>query len=237
MIVSGCASYHGAVDHHLGTLDAALGRTASAATRFTSAIAQQERLGATAWAQLSRAALDRLRPAGDTFRRAGATWQLGFDDVVVHLPDAKGLHDIAALLAASGTPVHVFALLGRDAPPAGADPVLDRTAVARFRERVAVLDRALDDADRAGDAERGDQVMRERDALLTELRTASGLGGRSRRLGDETERARKTVSARVRDALRRIEAAHPALGAHLRASVQLGTTCAYVSDSPRRWRV
>jgi len=237
VIVSGSAAYHGAVDHHLATLEAALGRTDAAAANLTSAIAQQDRLGATAWAQLSRAALDGLRPDGDAFLRVGDTWQLGFDGVVAHLPDAKGLHDIAALLAVPGRPVHVHALLGIDIPPTGADPVLDRTAVARFRERIELLDRELDEADSAGDATRSARITRERAALVDHLKSAGGLAGRARRLGDETERARKTVSARVRDALRRIERTHPALAEHLRASLQLGTTCTYAPDPPRRWQL
>jgi tetratricopeptide (TPR) repeat protein len=237
VIVSGSAAYHGAVDHHLGALEAALGRTDAAAAHLTAAIAQQERLGAPAWAQLSRAALDRLRPAGDSFRRADGSWLVGFDGTVAHLADAKGLHDIATLLAVPARPVHVFALLGRAVPATGADPVLDRTAVVRFRERLAHLDRELDEADDAGDAPRCARITQERAALLAELQAASGLGGRSRRLGDETERARKTVSARVRDALRRVERVHPALAAHLRSSLQLGTTCIYLPDPPRRWRL
>jgi len=40
----------------------------------------------------------------------------------------------------------------------------------------------------------------EPDAPLHHLAAATGLGGRSRRLGDHSERARKAVSARVRDA-------------------------------------
>lgn len=69
----------------------------------------------------------------------------------------------------------------------------------------------------------------ERDALIAELSRAFGLGGRARRLGDEQERARKAVTARVRDAVGRIEAVHPSLGAHLRASVRTGAWCSYVT--------
>ena len=74
-------------------------------------------------------------------------------------------------------------------------------------------------------------------AVARELRLAAGLGGRPRRLGDETERARKTVTARVRDALRRIEHEHPALAAHLRQTLHTGTQCPYLPDNPRRWRL
>lgn len=63
-----------------------------------------------------------------------------------------------------------------------------------------------------------------------------GLGGRDRRLGDEKERARKAVSARIGDAIDRIERANPQLAQHLRNSVQTGTWCTYAPAEPTRWR-
>ena len=66
---------------------------------------------------------------------------------------------------------------------------------------------------------------------------AAGLGGRDRRLGDETERARKTVSARVRDALAKIGPVHPELADHLRSSLRMGTLCSYSPGEPVTWTV
>jgi hypothetical protein len=48
---------------------------------------------------------------------------------------------------------------------------------------------------------------------------------------------RKTVTARIRDVISRIEQVHPALGAHLRASVTTGTRCAYSPPTPVAWRL
>jgi hypothetical protein len=70
---------------------------------------------------------------------------------------------------------------------------------------------------------------------MAELHAASALAGRPRRLGDEVERARKTVTARIRDALRRIEQVHPELAQHLHASLRTGTNRTYAPDPPRRW--
>ena len=59
-IIGGCASYHAAVDHHLGALAASLGDVVAAETHFRSALAMHERLGAAGWARLSEAALTDL---------------------------------------------------------------------------------------------------------------------------------------------------------------------------------
>ncbi|MCM0676607.1 hypothetical protein NCC78_18220, partial [Micromonospora phytophila] len=66
---------------------------------------------------------------------------------------------------------------------------------------------------------------------------AAGLAGRSRRLGDEAERARKAVTARIRDTLRRLDERHPALAAHLRDTVSTGNTCRYLPPEPPPWRL
>ena len=85
----------------------------------------------------------------------------------------------------------MLALLGRDASATGAGPVLDRRAVAELRARLVELDAEIDDAVGGNDTHRAERARAERDALLAELRAASGLVGRARRLGAETERARR----------------------------------------------
>ena len=74
-------------------------------------------------------------------------------------------------------------------------------------------------------------------ALVDELTAAYGLGGRARRTGDRAERARTTVTSRVRDALARIERVHPDLGRHLRASVRTGVFCSYQPERRVAWDV
>jgi tetratricopeptide (TPR) repeat protein len=238
-VVGGCAAYHGVVDHYLGLLATALGRTADAIAHFTAAIERYERLGADAWADRSRAELTRLRDATDRdrFHFAGGTWHLRFDGREVQLPDTKGLRDIATLLGTPYRPVHVFTLLGREAPATGADPVLDRRAVAEFRTRLADLESEIDEGDSWNDPSRAERARAERDALTAQLRSASGLGGRPRLLGDETERARKTVSARIHDTLRRLDRVHPPLADHLRAALRTGTSCSYIPTHPRHWQL
>ncbi len=236
VVVGGCASYSGPVDLHLGVLAEALGRTAEAAAHRRAALAASERLGTPAWTAAIRAALaDAAVEAA--FRRDGETWTLRYAGREVHLADAKGLHDLATLLASPGTEVRAYRLLGAEAEPPGADPVLDEQARAAYRRRLAALDALLDAADARADPAASDRARAERSALLAELATATGLGGRRRRLGDEQERARKAVTARIRDVLRRIRAVHPDLADHLTASISTGTTCCYAPADAISWRV
>ncbi len=222
-VVGGCAAYYGPVDRLRGDLAAALGRHEDAARMFEAARGASRRLGARVWSPSER------EPARSplTFKREGATWRMSYTGRVAHLPDAKGLRDLATLVANPGREIHVLTLLGRPIPASGADPILDDQARAAYRARLAAIHRALDEADRAGRSEVGEALELEREALIAQLASAAGLGGRPRRLGDQTESARKTVGARIRDSLHRIDDVHPALGAHLRDSVTIGTICRY----------
>ncbi|MGW4798864.1 hypothetical protein ACWEPC_41260, partial [Nonomuraea sp. NPDC004297] len=182
-------------------------------------------------------------PAGE-FRPDGAVWSLVFAGRTAHLPDAKGLRDLHTLLGRPGDDVPAVALLAPEggavvvaARRLGGDPVLDEEAKARYRHHLARLDEEIDRAAEVGDDDRAAGLDRERAALLAELRAAAGLGGRTRRLGDEAERARKTVTARIRDTLRKLDQAHPELAAHLRASVSTGSTCRYRPAEEIAWRL
>ncbi|MFI8434083.1 ATP-binding protein [Streptomyces sp. NPDC079020] len=183
-------------------------------------------------------------PAAAEFRRNGPVWSLRWAGVSVHVPDAKGLRDLHILLRVPGTDVPAVRLLAPEggelvaaARRLGGDPVLDEEARRRYKERLDRLDAEIDRAAARDDVRRAGEYDRERRALLDELRRAAGLGGRTRRLGDESERARKTVTARIRDTLRKLDALHPGLAAHLRESVTTGTTCAYRPGDLPDWRL
>ncbi len=182
--------------------------------------------------------------ATNEFRYTGEMWSLVMAGRTVHMPDSKGLRDLHVLLAAPGAEVPAVRLLnpagGEEVVAAsrlGGDDVLDDEAKSRYRQRLAQLDEQIDEATARGDDTRALAYDREREALLTELRAAAGLGGRTRRLGDEAERARKTVTARIRDTMRKLADRHPELATHLQESVSTGATCTYTPPTPTQWHL
>ena len=54
-----------------------------------------------------------------------------------------------------------------------------------------------------------------------------GLGGRPRRVGAASERARVAVTRRLRDVFRRMAEQSPELGRHLEDALRTGTFCVY----------
>jgi hypothetical protein len=155
-------------------------------------------------------------------------WRVTFRGRSTTVRHGKGMADLAVLLDRPGREAHVLDLAGGGA--AAEDdlgPVLDDRARDEYRRRITELDEAIADGDAA--------AVAEREALVAELSAAFGLGGRARRTGSAAERARSTVTRRIRDAISLIEQEHPELGRHLRASVRTGAFCSYQPETEQRW--
>jgi hypothetical protein len=171
------------------------------------------------------------------FRRDGEGWVIALDDTQIHVRDSKGMADLATLVAHSREEVAALRLAGRTETASEGDAMLDDQARAAYRRRLSTIDTEIADAQARSDLGRLERARFEREFLIGELTRATGLGGRSRRMGDDGERARTAVTARVREAIRRIERASPALGEHFRRSVRTGAFCCYDPPFEVAWRV
>lgn len=178
-------------------------------------------------------------PRGDgerpRFRRDGDVWTMAFAGEVVRLSEVKGFADVALLLGRPGEDVHCLDLAGRQIETLGADAVFDERARRELRTRVSDLEEQVEAAERDGDFARAARAREELDQLVAALAGALGLGGRLRRVGSQVERARCTVTWRIKSAIRKVGQAHPALGRHLSNAVRTGTTCVYQPEQPVDW--
>jgi tetratricopeptide (TPR) repeat protein len=194
-----------------------------------------ERLGMTVL-------LERMAPAAGEWRltRDGDDWLLAAGGEHARLRDGRGLHYLRTLLAAPGQDIPALDLAagGGGLVASGSGPVLDETARRAYRRRLTELGAELDRADRAGDSARARRAEAERQALLDELRRASGLAGRPRGTSQEAERARVNVTRTLRLTLARIAERAPLAAAHLQASIRTGRRCRYepAAGGPTRWR-
>jgi hypothetical protein len=251
--------FMGAHAHRIGLLYAALGQPDLAHHWLHRALRTHRTLGARAWqAETHRALADmggpeapehsaharslyaELQPTQPTdisaaaplLRRVGDMWQANYRGQTAYLRDSRGLHDLAALLTHPRTDLSALHLVGgKVARGAPAERVLDRAALLAYRRRLAELDDDLAAAQDNSDLARQQHATDEREQLLAELRRATRPDGTPRRLANtDTERARKAVTARIRDAIRHITAARPDLGAHLDRTVRTGTSCRYDPD-------
>jgi predicted ATPase len=187
---------------------------------------------------IARAIADLLRKISQTeatkravFRPECGTWHIEFNNANVHAPDLKGFWHLRELVARPHQPIPALALVGasNEATIASADtgPMLDQQALRKYRQRLAELDNELDAAAMRGDGARQAERSAEREALIAELKRATGLGGRPRRSGSPAEKARLNVTRTIRHAITDLAARAPELAAHLEESVVTGVSCCY----------
>jgi predicted ATPase len=174
-----------------------------------------------------------------TLRPEGGVWRIEFNGTEVHVPDLKGFWHLRELVCRPGEFVPALALVGASAnepmPRGDTGPVLDREALRQYRRRLAELDDRLDDAGVRGDLQRQEQWTAERDALIAELKRATGLGGRPRRSGSPAEKARLNVTRTIRHAISELSTRAPELAAHLDESIVTGVSCCYEPRTPISW--
>jgi hypothetical protein len=165
--------------------------------------------------------------------RVGRRWQLTLLDHSVLVPDSIGMLHLAVLIAnprreipASDLVAGLASIRGGANGGAG-QAALDPQAVRTYRSRLKQLDAELADLEAAHSADQAASQRVERDWVIAQLASATGLGGRPRFFPDEGERARVAVGKAIRRALDRIAEADPAIGDHLRQRVHTGKRCSY----------
>jgi len=246
-------AFAGPFAHTAGILAGALGDRERADAMLQKSVEIAERLGAVVWVRLGQAeqaALDdrhgRQHPtaaAGPaSLTRDGKIWAISWGDEHGNVTHVKGLADIATLLRHRGHEVSALQLTGATAAVrSSGDELTDLDALRAYRSRLDQLSVEIDEAESDADIGRVERLDEEREQLLAEIRRTTGLGGRIRSSSnDPAERARKAVSARIRDAIRRIDAVAPTLAAHLDRSIQTGLRCAYLptgEDAAIEWDV
>jgi hypothetical protein len=187
---------------------------------------------------------DKPAPAALTLNREDEFWIIGYAGARTRMPDSLGLRyldllvrnpgrELAALelvrlagaTGAAGTRMRADDL--HEVSSADADDVLDQQARNAYRQRLNELGQELAEAEEWNDIERASRLRAEREFLVRELTAATGLGGRSRRLGSASERARINVTRAIRSAIASIRDRAPDAAAHLDQTVRTGTRCRY----------
>ena len=187
--------------------------------------------------------------SANAFRRDGDVWLVRYAGVNLRLKDGKGPRYLATLLGTPGREIHVLEFGATAAPPAsrgalhglsigapGAsiDDAPDHRARREYRARLDDLRAELEEAEQFADIGRAEQLRVELDQLMVQL--AGRLGSRPV-LRSPAETARKAVTKVLRTQIGKLLDVHPALGRHLRDTVQMGTVCVYAPPSPVAWDV
>jgi tetratricopeptide (TPR) repeat protein len=194
-----------------------------------------------------------------TFRNQGDSWTISFAGKTSQMRDAKGLHYLAHLLRSPWTEFAAVELANTRAPNIGntatvslsdiaengieirpdldgATPALDPRARTEYRQRLTDLKEELEVAERDNDPGRKERLLSEIDALMEELKTRFGRG-KELKAASHRERARSTVSKRIRFALDHMRQVNSELAKHLTDSIRTGYNCVYRPKQNIKWNL
>lgn len=241
VVDAGAVKFAGVVDDYLGMASTVVGANDAAAAFRENAAAAYRRVNAN-WLLRRLDVTSRdphppapvpsvLRPCGD------GVWEVGREGATTQVRELKGLRYLRLLLQRPGISIGAAELSDAVAGHAGAGireagtPLLDRRAAVAYRRRLAQLDEAAQVA--LDDVAKLERIEAERARLVRELRSASGLGGRSRAAGATDERARVAVRKAVANAIGRIAEVDATLARLLADTVSTGASCRYEPDPGR----
>ena len=242
VVNAGAVMFHGVTDDTLSRGHGLLGDTEAAARLRASALATYERIGATWWRDRLLAASHgprfphRCRPQAGALPRAGGWALAGRDGRSSRQPSGAPGAELSA--HAGLAPGHRHLRPGPGGRPdragdrgrAGSRRAARRPGTPRVPGAARRLEQEIGQAEDWSDSGRLEQLSLEREALLSELGAAAGLGGRVRRSGSSHEKARVAVRKAIVFAVARVAEVDPWLGRHLRDRVHTGLACRYESD-------
>jgi hypothetical protein len=173
-------------------------------------------------------------PRSNRFTCSGGLWTFAFSGSEVRLPDRKGYHDIARLLARPREQLHCTDLMDARTMQKG-EEVFDERAKREYRHRIEELQADIEQASAAGDAVRLASLREEYDGIVEHLSRSVGMGGKARKVTGTVEKSRAAVTWRIRSAIKSIDEVHPELGRHLAMSVRTGIFCEYAPEFDIPW--
>jgi hypothetical protein len=252
---AGAVYFHGVTDDTLARAAALTGDLEQAGLLRARALQAYLRIGATWWHDrlqrqsdvpndvrgfAARVGVDRAHSGPVHFHPAhDGLWLIGASSGQP-MRALRGFDYVQRLLAQPGQTLSAVDLVtGGAATVIQSDtgPRLDRQAAAAYRQRLTDLASELAEANDWADLARAESLAAEREALMSELSSAEGFGGRTRATGSTAERARVAATKAITTAITRIEAVDPALATHLRDAVRTGSDCTYRPrpDDRRTW--
>ncbi|MBK7873998.1 MAG: hypothetical protein IPJ74_26780 [Saprospiraceae bacterium] len=170
------------------------------------------------------------------FVEEGGLWTMAFAGKQVQLPDLKGFHDIARLLAAPNQAIHCTELMGSKVIEKG-EAVFDEKAKKAYQQRILDIQKELEEAETAHHQNQILALQEEYDQLLDHLSKSLGLGGKTRKVSDSIDKTRSAVTWRIRSAVKKIAEVHLPLSKHLEISIKTGVFCEYAPEHEINWKL
>ena len=193
-----------------------------------------EFMGGKQVAQAERKFEKATPPEKNYFIKENEVWQISYDSKQVLITEVKGLNDLAKMLGHPEKQFHCTELMGSGLE-AMAEPIFDEKAKRSYQKKILELQEEIRWSETNNDLQRSTYLHEEYEQIVSHLTSSLGLKGKVRKSHDNIDKTRSAVTWRIRNAIQKIEKAHPVLGKHLSASVRTGIFCSYVPEKPVKW--
>jgi hypothetical protein len=176
------------------------------------------------------------------FARRGG-WFIRYEGKQTVLPgELFGAFYIQRLLMKPCCEVHVTDLLAEFVGDdqlrigSGGEEVIDHEARQNYKKRLEELVGQRAEAEKDDDEAWLERIDSETEQIASELLTITGLGGKTRKMGDDVYNIRRRISKTITDAIAKIKENDPSLARHLTNSITLGTMMNYEPDREIDWQ-
>ena len=177
------------------------------------------------------------------FRKKGDMWVIRFDEEDMYLKDSVGLQCIGQLLAKPDDPVFVMelrAVLNGQKPdlipqPHAREDAVDQVTLSNLKHRYLELQSELEEAQRDGNEIMEEETEREMESIIQYLGQVKAVGGTTRKVNDEIEKARSATSKAFWRSVNQIRNELPKLAEHLEKSCVVGMVCNYTPEQKFDW--
>ncbi len=198
-------------------------------------------------------------------RNDGATWSVIFRGEEKSIPNSKGVHYIATLLAAPNKEIYCGELHGSisaisldamvdgqhldddNVPKVSAskskksksisvNSVIDSEALNNYKNCIKTLQDQIEEAEDLCNNEKAAELKQELNTLTKEIGRTVGYRGKVRTEGP-TKKARQAVSKNINLTLKAVKNIHPALWKHLDASIKRGEFLVYRPEEDFKWTI
>jgi len=177
------------------------------------------------------------------FRKKGEMWVIRFDGEDMYLKDSVGLQCIGQLLAKPNAPMFVMelrAILNGQKPDVVAQPlsredIVDQETLTNLKHRYLELQSELEEAQNENNEIMEAEVEQEMENIIQYLSQVKAVGGTTRKVNDEIEKARSATSKAFWRSVNQIRCDLPELADHLEKSCVVGMVCNYTPEQKFDW--
>jgi uncharacterized membrane protein len=190
---------------------------------------------------------DRISAEPDNlFRQRGEIWEIRYagGEKLAYRP-VDGLWYIAQLICRPGrgvSPVELRRELasyrGKQLPRLNEEhgvEVTDRAMRRDIKQELRDLNKEIEEATRDNDPSRKEKAESERQEIIETLESSQGLGGASRRVGNEVKKHTDAVRYAINGVLKKLEARDRDCWLHLKNSLNLDTVYVYEPEPSVDW--